>query len=70
MNFQIGDLIKLENNKTLLNHPAWDENIKGHLRRGNIIITLSNIADNGFIKVITQIGPGWVYQEFDSLKKI
>jgi hypothetical protein len=70
MNFQIGDLIKLENNKTLLNDPAWDENIKGHLQRGNIIITLSNIVDNGFIKVITKIGPGWVYKESDSLKKI
>jgi len=70
MNFQTGDLIKLENNKTLLNNPEWQENVKCHLRRGDVVITLSDIVNNGFINVITKNGTGWLYKEFDSLKKI
>lgn len=70
MSFQTGDLIKLENNKTLLPNPEWHESIKCHLRRGDVVITISNVVDNGFINVITKYGTGWLYQEFDSLKKI
>jgi hypothetical protein len=70
MNFQIGDLIKLENNKTLLNYPEWQENVKCHLHRGDVVITLSDIVNNGFINVITKNGIGWLYKESCSLKKI
>jgi len=70
VNFQMGDLIKLENNKTLLPNPEWQESINCHLQRGDVVITLSNIVNNGFINVITKHGIGWLYKEFDSLKKI
>jgi hypothetical protein len=70
MKFQMGDLIKLENNKILLFEPYWQENIKCHLHKGDVVITLSNIVDNGFINVVTHEGIGWLYQDFDSLKKI
>lgn len=70
MNFQMGDLIKIEGKKNLLPEPDWQENIKVRLQRGDVVIMLSDVVNNGFINVITQHGPGWLYKEFDSLKKI
>lgn len=70
VNFIAGDLIKLNNNKILLCEPEWHENIKASLQSGDIVITLSNIVDNGFINVITQFGVGWLYKENDSFKKV
>jgi len=70
MNFQVGDLIKVEHCKNLLSEPDWQETPKCRLCSGEVVITLSNVVNNGFINVITQHGAGWLYKEFDSLKKI
>lgn len=63
-NLKFGDIIKLNQHKTLLHQPYWDENVISILKTGDIVVVVSPFVECGFISVLSSHGKiGWLYKD-------